>query len=144
MGCIFGSPILEDTSILAHLRVRPYISIRLYTRYRNNAPGLLYTDGIYLHYEATCGGNKRACCLFCRQSFPLSSITSISVSGNSREEMGPYANILPSNFLKITGADFLVGVSSLSVDEMQTFARRLEQLIQSQHKNLYPEHNNYT
>ena len=56
MGCCCCSqaPILDDPTITAHLKVGRFIAVRGYTSYKNDAPGLLYTDGENLYYEATC------------------------------------------------------------------------------------------
>lgn len=125
MGCYFSSPILDDTSILAHLEVRRYASLKGVTTFKNDAPGLLYTDGTNLHYEPTCGRNKRACCLCCRQSFLLSSINSVSIT---REDEMVLHYVFPPPAIKITGGDFVICISSTSISDMEGFVRYLEKL----------------
>ena len=62
MGCCFSSPILSDTTIQGHVKVARFAVIRKYSSYRNESPGMLYTNGTMLYYDAVTSEGKRICC----------------------------------------------------------------------------------
>ena len=102
--CCTQAPILDDPTITAHLKVSRFIAVSGNTRYQNKAPGLLYTDGENLYYEATCG-EKRACSLCYRFRQPLSSINAITVEQGAKVmNTGCYHGwaILNGPYLKVT------------------------------------------
>uniref|UniRef100_A0A1X7TKL3 Uncharacterized protein n=1 Tax=Amphimedon queenslandica TaxID=400682 RepID=A0A1X7TKL3_AMPQE len=126
MGCCCCSqvPILDDPTITAHLKVGRFIAVRGYTTYRNDAPGLLYTDGENLYYEPTCG-DKRASCSLCfmfRQ--PLSSIKEITVEQGS-QVVAIGNGVLVGPFLKVT---FDNGVILASAADMGSFPQTLDSM----------------
>ena len=130
MGCCCCSqaPILDDPTITAHLKVSRFIAARGYTTYKNDAPGLLYTDGENLYYEATCG-EKRACPLCCRFRQPLSSIKTITVEQNSQVMniggAGHGRAVMVGPFLKVTVDN---GVILVSAPDMGSFPKTLDSM----------------
>ena len=55
MGCCSSSPILDDTSIIAHLNVDRLAVMRVFSSSISPRHGLLYIKGQFLHYEVTSG-----------------------------------------------------------------------------------------
>ena len=131
MGCCCSqSPILDDPTITAHLKVARFYAVRGYASFRNDAPGLLYTDGQNLYYEATCG-EKRACCLCCRFRQPLSTLKEVSIVEGSRVVSSHNRNnnfVMVGPYLQVT---FDNGMLLATARDMESFSQTLKSSIKS-------------
>ena len=129
MGCCFSrSSILEDSSIKAYLRVKRFVVIKGYSSLENNiSSGLLYTDGYCLYYETTCG-ERRACCLCCRYSVPLSSIKAVAVTEDLPEILVLHGQGCPFTtgpYLQLTTE---IGVIIVAAHDMGSFPQTIDHL----------------
>lgn len=124
MGCCCSSVVdSNDPSVQAQIQVRRYISQRGLATFRNDITGLLYTDGTNLYYDAGIG-----CCGCCKQSFPMSSISTIVF----KKESDPFNMTFdgfPPPCMKVTGIDFVILTCSTSAKEMEEFVRYLEKTL---------------
>ena len=117
MGCCSSSPILDDTSIIAHLNVDRFAVMRGYTSFISPCHGLLYIKGQFLYYEVTSGQdstNRASCSCLYGVNFcvAMNNIKTIEVveekevipfpghpQGNTTV---PYGAVFDAPFMKIT------------------------------------------
>ena len=99
MGCVCSQPILEDVTIIGHIKVQRYLVQRKHLSYQTKRQGMLYTDGTEIAHEAVWrGSDKRACSKRCKHSFPVSAVRNIQIMNGPQSMTIQRPNGIPMIF----------------------------------------------